>query len=131
MEAPRNKRVAGLGFRAGASVHSLRNALRREAAEGLTALATAEDKASAPALQQLAADMGLPIIAVPLSLLAVQPAAPRARVPARYGARSLAEAAALAAAGPLARLLMPRQISDDGLATAAIAQHHPEEGSTP
>ncbi len=128
---PRNKKVAGLGFRAGASVDSLRNALQVEAAAGLTALATAEDKVGAPALRQLAGEWGLPIIAVPLSVLAVQPATLRARVPARYGARSLAEAAALAAAGPGARLLMPRRISDDGLATAAIAQDNPEEGSIP
>jgi len=43
-------------------------------------------------------------------------------VPARYGARSVAEAAALAAAGPGARLVGTRVISDDRLATAAIAE---------
>jgi cobalt-precorrin 5A hydrolase len=98
----------------------------------LTALATAADKASHPALLQLAAELHLPITPVNLPQLASQAATPSAHVPARYGAHSVAEAAALAAAlavaavtsqaGPdRARLLTPRCTSPDRLATAAIA----------
>ena len=142
--------VAGLGFRAQCGVASLRAALNAalnaaldatQQAHGpastystsskpitLTALATAADKASHPALLQLAAELQLPITPVNLSQLASQAATPSAHVPTRYGAHSVAEAAALAAAAmtvqaePVrAQLLTPRYASPDRLATAAIA----------
>ncbi len=116
--------VAGLGFRAGSSVASLRTALhaaQQAHSTPLTALATATDKADHPALLQLAAELQLPIIPVPLPQLARQAATPSAHVPARYGAHSVAEAAALAAAGPGATLVSARCTSPDRLATAAIA----------
>ncbi len=116
--------VAGLGFRAGSSVASLRAALQAAQhthSAPLTALATATDKADHPALLQLAAELQLPIIPVPLPQLTRQTATPSAHVPARYGAHSVAEAAALAAAGPCATLVSARCVSPDRLATAAIA----------
>ena len=142
--------VAGLGFRAQCNVASLRAALNAAlsaaldatqqthgpastySASGmpitLTALATAADKASHPALLQLAAELQLPITPVNLTQLASQAATPSAHVPARYGAHSVAEAAALAAAAmavqaePVkAQLLTHRCTSPDRLATAAIA----------
>ena len=120
-------RVAGLGFRAHASVASLRSALHaaggNSGTTGLSALSTAEDKAGAIALLQLAAELGLPVVGVPLADLQGQNAAVSSHVPARYGGRSLAEAAALAAAGPGAWLLATRVVSTDGLATAAIAEN--------
>ena len=117
-------RVAGLGFRALADVASLRDALRLAGGTtGLTALATAEDKANIPALIRLAAELGLPVIAVRLATLSSQAATPSAHGPRRYGAHSLAEAAALAAAGPGARLVTARAVSTDKLATAAIVEN--------
>ncbi|WP_138515314.1 cobalamin biosynthesis protein [Rhodoferax bucti] len=126
--------VAGLGFRAGGDAASLRNALQAaldaaSTAHGqpitlanLSAFATAADKAHHPALLQLAAELQLPIHFIPLPALADQPsAAPSAHVPERYGAHSVAEAAALAAAGPSATLLGRRSISPDRMATAALA----------
>ena len=142
--------VAGLGFRAQCDVASLRAALNAalsaaldatQQAHGpastystssmpitLTALATAADKASHPALLQLAAELQLPITPINLPQLARQAATPSAHVPTRYGAHSVAEAAALAAtamavqAGSAqAQLFTPRCTSPDRLATAAIA----------
>lgn len=116
-------RVAGFGFRAGASEASLRAALDAAGgAAGLTALATAADKADHPALAALAAGLGLPARGVDLQAIAAAPAAPSARAPLRYGGKSLAEAAALAAAGPGARLTAPRAASSDRRATCAIAE---------
>lgn len=127
------KLVAGLGFRAGCEVTSLRCALLAAlkaacTAHGqpitiahLSALATAADKAHHIALRQLAAELQVPIHPIPLPALADQPAAPSAHVPERYGAHSVAEAAALAAAGAGATLLGPRSISLDRMATAALA----------
>lgn len=127
------KLVAGLGFRAGCEVTSLRSALQAalEAASTahgqpitlahLSGLATAADKAQHHALLQLAAELQVPIHPIPLPALADQPAATSAHVPERYGAHSVAEAAALAAAGSGATLLGRRSISPDRMATAALA----------
>lgn len=125
--------IAGVGLRQQASAQALRQVLaaaldaaqaaQRQggAALSLRALASAADKCGHPALLQLARDLTLPLQAVPLEQLSHQAAQPSAHVPARYGARSLAEAAALAAAGPGAVLAGGRHISADGSATAAIA----------
>jgi cobalt-precorrin 5A hydrolase len=115
-------RVAGFGFRRGASTASLCDALMRAGgAAGLTALATAADKAAG--LQALARALYLPVLAIDPGDLGGQPVLTQSlRVAARYGTGSLAEAAALAGAGPDARLLGPRALSADRTATAAIAE---------
>lgn len=122
--------VAGVGFRTQCDVASLRAALNAavDAAQQchgtpliLAALATAADKVTRPALLQLAAELQLPIIPIHLPQLASQAATPSLHVPARYGAHSVAEAAALAAAGPGATLLGRRCVSPDRMATAALA----------
>lgn len=113
--------VAGFGFRAGAAVASLQNALTK-AGGGAQLLCTADDKAISPIFVEFAADLGLPARAIAAEALAAQAVLTHSpRVAALYGAGSLAEAAALAGAGPGARLLGPRVISDDGKATAALA----------
>ncbi len=125
-------RTAGFGFRAAATRASLEAALTAALAATdqrlpVSRLATAIDKANSPALQSLAGALAAPVVGVPLAELAAQNGARRsAKAPARYGFRSLAEASALAAAGPQARLLTSRCVSPDGLATVAIA-----EGSFP
>lgn len=116
-------KIAGLGFRAQATVASLRSALQAAGTHGISALATAEDKAHAPALLQLAAELGLPVLAVPLAALQQQAANASPHAPARYGGHSLAEAAALTAAGIGAQLVTARGVSTDRMATAAIAEN--------
>lgn len=114
--------VAGFGFRKDAGIDSLRDALSRTGAQP-QALATAADKADTAAFRALAAEMGLPLHAISLVDLKSQPTQTHSsRVADLYGTGSLAEAAALAAAGPNARLLGPRVISKDGKATAALAE---------
>ncbi|MDB5664301.1 cobalamin biosynthesis protein [Cypionkella sp.] len=115
--------VAGLGFRKDAGIDSLRDALARAGGNVAQALATAEDKADAPVILALAAELALPLHAIPLAALKNQLTLTEStRVHALYGTGSLAEAAALAAAGPGARLLGPRVTSQDGKATAALAE---------
>ncbi|WP_375260373.1 cobalamin biosynthesis protein [Palleronia sp.] len=111
--------VAGFGFRRAATLDSLADAL---AATGGApdALATAADKASA--LAPLGARLGLPVHAVPpdaLSASATQTDSTASKT--HRGTGSVAEAAALAAAGRGARLLTPRVISADRMATCALA----------
>lgn len=115
--------VAGLGFRANADIASLRAALAAAGgARGVTALATSDAKAGAAVIVAFAAELGLPIIGVSTADLTAQATlTDSARVRTKTGAGSLAEAAALAASGSDARLLAPRAVSPDHMATAAIA----------
>ncbi|MFM2388447.1 MAG: hypothetical protein RLZZ437_2 [Pseudomonadota bacterium] len=115
-------KVAGFGFRNTATPAALAEALERAGgAAGLTALATVQDKVAG--LQAFAESLGLPVIGLPReALAAVQTPTQSPRVKARFGTGSLAEAAALAAAGPGARLKGKRSQSADGAATAAIAE---------
>ncbi|PWR18161.1 cobalamin biosynthesis protein [Zavarzinia aquatilis] len=117
-------RVAGFGFRSAATLHALLAAI--EAAGGIagvTHLATGADKAGAPVALALSRHLGLPLVPVPRAVLTTQGTATCSlRSVEATGAGSLAEAAALAVAGPGARLLRPRATSPDGMATAALAE---------
>lgn len=116
-------RVAGLGFRRGVSAESLAAALRLVG--NCDALATAEDKAREPGLLRLANDLQLKVHPVSRSRLTAQGIEGSARVEALYGTGSVAEAAALAAAGPGARLIVSKRSGPDGMAVAAIAESQP------
>jgi cobalt-precorrin 5A hydrolase len=115
--------VAGFGLRASATEASLRSALVFAGDARLSAIAAPADKAAHPALAALAKAMSLPLRAVAdeeLRAQTTQTASPRQ--PARYGKGSVAEAAALAACGPGARLLVARRVGPDGLVTVALAE---------
>jgi cobalt-precorrin 5A hydrolase len=115
--------VAGFGFRAGAELGSLRAALElaQQGKPAVTHIATARDKVAG--LSPLAEVLGLPVRGVsPEELSGV---ATLTRSSASVSARaigSVAEASALGAAGAGARLLGPRHISPDRMATCAIAE---------
>lgn len=117
-------KVAGLGFRQDVTLASLREALAAAGgADGLAAMATISDKADAEPLKQLARECGVPIKAIPADVLASVDTPTQSRlVTERFGTGSVAEAAALAAAGPCARLIATRAVSQDRTATAAIAE---------
>lgn len=113
--------VAGFGFRSGATVDSLADAYKRaRLGQDAVVLATVEDKL--PLLQGLAGRMQRPVIGVSDRFMVMQdtPTRSEAALTAR-GVGSVAEAAALAAAGPGARLVSTRVISEDGQATCAFA----------
>ena len=118
--------VAGIGFRGAAETSSLRGALAK-AVERLgeveiDVLATVDEKARVGAFCALADAIGAKIVAVAAHDLPAQNTATQSdRIKRQFGTGSLAEAAALAAAGPGARLLVKRVVSPDGMATAAIA----------
>ena len=135
--------VAGLGLRATARADHLQ-ALWQQACDWLvqqpdwpaglvptvTTLAVLAHKAGHPALQAWRAQLpwATRLLALPPVQLAGQPVPTQsARLLARYGTGSVAEALALAACGQYAhdaqgvRLLLPRIIAVDGSATLAIA----------
>ena len=113
--------VAGFGFRAAATGDSLRSALAK-AGGGAEMIAAPADKCAAPAFRAFAQAEALSVIAVsPADLAGADTLTASPQVQARRGTGSVAEASALAAAGPGARLRAPRAISDDRMATCAIA----------
>ncbi|MCW0181263.1 MAG: cobalamin biosynthesis protein [Zavarzinia sp.] len=120
-------RVAGFGFRSAATLDSLLAALAAAGGvAGVTHLATGAEKAGAPVAMALARHLGLPLIPVPRGLLTLQGTVTCSlRSVETTGAGSLAEASALAVAGPGARLFRPRVASPDGMATAALAERSP------
>jgi cobalt-precorrin 5A hydrolase len=114
--------VAGFGFRSGVTLAALQDALVRAGGpEGVTHLATLEAKAEG--LAPLGVVLGLPVVGVADGVLCAQVTLTQSdRVQALKGVGSVAEAAALAAAGQGARLRGPRAVSADGTATAAVAE---------
>ncbi len=119
--------VAGFGFRQGASQDSLADAFARASrGQRVDRLATLSDKAEA--LEGFASQMGLPLIATaPDAAQSVETLTRSTASQAAKGLPSVAEATALAAAGPGAKLLAPRAISEDRMATCALAlgKDHP------
>ncbi|WP_170325440.1 cobalamin biosynthesis protein [Ruegeria arenilitoris] len=115
--------VAGLGFSSKATVDSLQAAFdRASAGQTIDALATVADKEGHAALTQFAASTALPLhFIAPADLAGQRTLTCSNHSRATYGTGSVAEASALAAAGPGARLTSPRHISDDRLATCAVA----------
>ena len=117
--------VAGFGFRGAATVTSLADAYAQLGGHA-DALAAPLDKAAAECLIALAQRLFLPIIPIgPAALRGVPTPTQATRVIAARGTGSVAEAAALAGAGPGAVLLRGRVISSDRLATAALARGAP------
>lgn len=115
--------VAGFGCRESATLSSLREALlAAEDLHGLSAYRFATLRAKADYVRPLGS-----------TLIEVSPEAAQAQVTLTqsaaslkaWGVGSVAEATALAAAGRNARLLGPRVISEDGLATCALAEGEP------
>lgn len=119
-------KVTGLGFRRGVSAESLRAAMALVGAGD--ALATAENKVHEPGLVRLAREMGLTVYPVTRNALRAQGIEGSARVQAEYGTGSVAEASALAVAGPGARLVHGRRTGPDGMAVAALAESAPVVG---
>lgn len=115
-------RVAGFGFRAGASLACLRGVLEAVEARGgpAAALAAPPHKARDAALRALAAERGLPLRAMPVA--GIETPTHSTRIAAEFGTGSVAEAAALAAAGPGARITVARIVAPDAMATCAMAE---------
>jgi len=125
--------AAGFGLRAGATLDSLLDALARaqEAPDrgpgrDVTVIAAPQDKCGHVALLALSSRLNLPLTPVSdADLRQTTTPTQAARVIEKRGTGSVAEASALVAAGPGARLLTGRVISTDRMATCAIAEGDP------
>jgi cobalt-precorrin 5A hydrolase len=129
MSRPKKRLVIGLGFRDQASAQSIGEVLADAVAkaampDAAVELAVVEDKATHPSLLIAAGATRLSITTIAAE--ALRAADPRVatrseRVLRQRGVGSVCEAAALAAAGAEARLVVTRQVSTDRNATAAAA----------
>lgn len=114
--------VAGFGFRGNVTVASLRAALAATEQAQIEMLAAPSDKALARPFQAFAQEMALPVLEISSEMMqAAHTPTQSGHSLTHRGTGSVAEACALAAAGPQAELVTHRQISPDRLATCAIA----------
>ena len=115
--------AAGFGFRQGATVASLRSAFEAAAPGHVDVLATEHSKADTDAIRTLEKSLGIQLVGVTKADLEAQQTLTSSPASiAAYGTGSVAEAAALFAAGPGAKLLAARAVSDDLMATCALAE---------
>jgi cobalt-precorrin 5A hydrolase len=118
--------VAGIGCRKGASAAAISaviaDALARAGLGTLDLVAAPESKGGEHGIAAAAAALGVPLVLVAKADLEAAGARTQTRserVLALIGVSSVAEAAALAAGGPAARLILPRITV--GVATCALA----------
>ena len=120
--------VAGVGCRRGTSAAAIEKVIaaalaRAGLASGtIDAIATADAKRDEPGIAEAAAALGIRLVLIPqadLERAGSRAATQSQRVMDLVGVPSVAEAAALAAGGPAARLLLPRIAI--GPATCALA----------
>ena len=118
--------VAGIGCRKGASAVEISaviaDALARAGLDTLDLVAAPESKGGEHGVAAAAAALGVPLVLVAKADLEAAGARTQTRserVLALIGVPSVAEAAALAAGGPAARLILPRITV--GVATCALA----------
>jgi cobalt-precorrin 5A hydrolase/precorrin-3B C17-methyltransferase len=121
--------VLGAGASRGAGPAALREAafglLERTglSVASVAAVATADIKATEPAVVELAEKWGVPLVTYPPEVLASQPVPnPSPAVEAAVGTPSVAEAAALVAAGPRAILVGAKEVSTTRDSTVAVAR---------
>lgn len=122
--------VAGIGFRRATTGAEIVALLRRALGEAglasgqLAAIATAADRAGEPAVREAAAAFGLAPTALDAAALTAVDArvvTRSGRIEASRGVGSVAEAAALACAGPAARLVLLRIASTGATCALAVA----------
>lgn len=119
--------VVGIGSSSGAPVDEINDLLVRALRDAsldigaITALATVDLKAHEPGIVELAIRLGVAMVTFPASVLNdVDVPNPSAAVSAAVGTGSVAEAAALHAAGPKSTLVVTKQRST--MSTVAIAR---------
>jgi cobalt-precorrin 5A hydrolase len=125
--------AAGIGCKRGAAASDIEAAIHaalasaRIEADALDVIATVEAKSAEAGIRTAAAKLGVTLMVVPeLELFAANGRVEThsERVAVLSGVGSVAEAAALAAAGPASTLIVPRLIV--GAATCALAATPPE-----
>lgn len=122
--------VAGFGFRSSADLESLKSAFGLIAgSEFVDILAVLDDKADAECIVAMSQILGCPIKGIDAAAMSgVETHSSSDIVRAARDTGSVSEACALVAAGKYARLIKTRQISQDRMATCALATSAPTFG---
>jgi cobalt-precorrin 5A hydrolase len=117
-------RVVGFGLRESATVASLHDVLAQVGGpDSISAVATLADKSDLIAIKDFQRATRFAVVEIPREAIAgLVTTTLSPRINEAFETGSVAEAVALVAAGPGARLIATRAISSDGLATAAIAE---------
>jgi cobalamin biosynthesis protein CbiG len=123
----------GVGCRARVAGEAIAALARRAlveagAPEGERRMFTIDAKAGEPGLIEAARLLGVELTPLPLTALKAQAGrilTPSAAAQARFGAPSIAEAAALAGAGDGGRLLGPRLAADGATCAIALSPERP------
>ncbi|UZD91530.1 cobalamin biosynthesis protein [Cognatishimia activa] len=122
--------IAGFGFRAEATARSLKDAYDKLGG-GADAIAVPDDKAGALCFKQLAAELDLPVHRISADAMqSVKTQTQAQKVIEKRGTGSVAEACALVATGAEGRLIAARHISEDRMATCALAMTSSEGQNT-
>lgn len=121
--------VVGVGSSRGASVDGLAGAVKAALTRAgchpgsVARVATADVKLDEPAVQAVAAELGVPLVSFPAPVLAARPVPHPSQVVAdAVGTPSVAEAAALVGAGPESTLVVTKTVSETGDSTVAVAR---------
>ncbi len=120
--------IAGFGYRAAATAESLADALARARAaagtdEPVATCCVPADKADAACVSAFAAEADLAVTHVAVDVMAaVETPTQSEKVLDKRGVGSVAEAVALAAAGPGGRVIVERVVSADHMATCALVE---------
>jgi cobalt-precorrin 5A hydrolase len=126
--------VAGIGCRRGAAARDVEAAIRAAlahaglAAAALDAIATVEGKTSEPGIAAAAEKLGVRVVSLPqraLQTASARVATRSERVLAFAGVPSVAETAALAAAGADARLIAARLVVGGAACALAASEDAP------
>jgi cobalt-precorrin 5A hydrolase len=129
MDVDQTMIVAGVGCRKGVRAADIEAAIMAAfaragvAMSGLCLIATSAAKGEEPGIAAAASAIGVPVVLIPpldLATAGLRAATRSERVIALAGVPSVAEAAALAAGGPTARLIAPRIAV--GPATCALVE---------
>ncbi|WP_169546401.1 cobalamin biosynthesis protein [Sneathiella aquimaris] len=124
------KAFLGIGFRSDATLASFEDVYEKvNSGFHICGVATLSGKEKTPAFIQFISEMDVPVsVHSRESLGRFKTPSVTVKSVEIYGVSSVAEASALAAAGPSSRLCGKRQVSDDGMATAAIAMQRKTVG---
>jgi cobalt-precorrin 5A hydrolase len=134
MEVGQTMIVAGVGCRKGVRAADIKAAIAAAFAEAgvaaseLRLIATVAAKGGEPGMVAAASAMGVPLVLIPpgdLAAAALRATTRSERVLALVGVASVAEAAALAAGGPAARLIAPRLAVGPATCALAISEEVP------
>ncbi|MCG8490768.1 MAG: cobalamin biosynthesis protein [Sneathiellales bacterium] len=122
--------IVGFGLRQSATIESLQNAFLKVSEDlPVSAISILGEKAMHPAFSEFSRLLGIPVILLEKeNLHGIETDTRSELIEQKFSVGSVAEAVAIAAQEPFGQLYRGRQVSVDGLATAAVAHFSATQG---